>query len=235
MCRSQPNRAYASAGRLQQPEPVRLRRSPIDGRLTNIVVENPEDLDLAAARARVAGGHLHRFGQVGAVDDLEAGDLFFGLGERTVGDEKLALPVAHRLGSGTELQPGAADEPHPSGLGLANPGPKGVGTWPGTRQSSSGRCSPVSSKHIRSRYCTSPPLGTIRWCYLRRCSRQSLSTPKAPSSLTTNGAGRNGQPAGLRDEASGSVTFAEPRVAQMTTVTFRSAAATITVARPSPS
>ena len=91
-----------------------------------LVVEHPEDLNLAQAGAWMAESHLHRLIEVGAFDDLKTSHLLLGLGEGPVGDQKLATPVAHGLGVGAELEPGSGDEPHSSGFGIAHPRRQGV-------------------------------------------------------------------------------------------------------------
>ena len=51
-------------------------------------------LDGAVRGDRVLGRHLDRLVQVAGLDDVEAGDLLLGLGERAVGDQHLAVADA---------------------------------------------------------------------------------------------------------------------------------------------
>jgi len=76
----------------------RLHHSPLLGR------KGP-DLDRAVPGRGVRACDPERLLQVRAFDDVEAGDLLFRLGERTVGDEQLTIARADRRRVPRRLQP----------------------------------------------------------------------------------------------------------------------------------
>jgi hypothetical protein len=59
--------------------------------------------------------------QVGALQDVEPGDLLLGLGERAVADQHLAATLADRGGVADRPEP-LAQPPHPAAVHLGHPG-----------------------------------------------------------------------------------------------------------------
>ena len=98
----------ARPGRVRAPGPPegdRLHHNPPVPPLAGCLLgrERP-DLDRAVPHGGVRARDPERLLQVRAFDDVEAGDLLFRLGERAVGDEKLAIARAYRRGVPRRLQ-----------------------------------------------------------------------------------------------------------------------------------
>src|SRR5260370_7893603 len=75
------------------------------------------------------GGDLGGLGQAGTGEDVQAGHLFLGLGERSVGDQRLPVAHADRPGPGGRLQP-APRQLHAPRLCLFVPRPPAPGGPP---------------------------------------------------------------------------------------------------------
>src|SRR5271170_669319 len=77
---------------------LRAGRENADGSVVPGSIPERSHLDLGGSRERMAGSYPDGRVKVGALDNVIAADLLFGLGKRPVRDQQLALTFTHDLG-----------------------------------------------------------------------------------------------------------------------------------------